>query len=302
MKRRILIICSFLLGVVLLGFLFWKISVREVWAILRRAHPWPLVGLALFDLLVLLVKSERWRALVSPLYPLKSLETFRLTVAGFLGNVLLPARAGDLGRGLWLSRRRLSGISGVGTVMAEKFLDALSLLSVGLLAAYHSPLLRKEKGLLLGLNLSLLALLLLFPRLEERLSWKILEGLKGLAISRIFWKAYFLSLLSWIFQMGMLLLAARALRLSITPEAALAALVILNLLLILPTPPANLGVTQAAITGVLVFYGLSPAQALSVALLYHLFQILILLLLGPGCLALNLLPAQKGSAGSPAGG
>ncbi|QJA06597.1 flippase-like domain-containing protein [Thermosulfurimonas marina] len=301
MRRARLILASFL-GLALLGGLFWRIPPGEVWNTLRKTHPWPLLGLVLLDLLVLVAKSERWRALVSPLHLLKPWETFQLTVAGFLGNILLPLRAGDLGRGLWLARRGLSKISGVGTVAAEKFLDALGLLSLSLPAALLSPLLRKEKGLLLGLNLLLFGLILLFPCLEKHLSTRFLSGLKGLSIFRIFWKAYLLSLFSWILQVGMILLASRALGLSLSPEAALAALVVLNLLLILPTPPANLGITQAAITATLVFYGLSPPQALSVSLLYHALQILVLLLLGPGCLAFNLLPVRRRNAGLRAEG
>jgi uncharacterized membrane protein YbhN (UPF0104 family) len=100
-------------------------------------------GLALYALATLL-RGERWRALLGDAGARCSRgDAYALTTIGYMGNNVLPARAGDFMKA-FLSAKR-TGAPGAGTVgvlVAERMLDAaaLGLVFVALVTTLHVPL------------------------------------------------------------------------------------------------------------------------------------------------------------------
>ncbi|MFQ5893049.1 MAG: lysylphosphatidylglycerol synthase transmembrane domain-containing protein, partial [Nitrospinota bacterium] len=126
MKRGHFII-GFAVSFLLLGWILrgaaWS-QVRLAFAHVRLA--W--VGLMAALVLVLIgLRAWRWTYLLRPVHPLGLGLCIRATGVGFLGNMLLPARAGEWVRAVVAGRGGRVPASGVfATVVLERLVDALS--------------------------------------------------------------------------------------------------------------------------------------------------------------------------------
>ncbi len=276
------------------AYLFWKIDLKSFWQTLIQASPHWLLGVALLNILVLLLKAERWRLFVRPLSSLSFGETLCLTILGFFGNSILPARAGDVGRGLYLAKRGVPWAAGVSTVASDKLIDAIGLMSFVIPLIPSLPRFLRDGALLLLFMVSgIFVFILFFSRkftqkdlvyARGRVSKALMAlslGTHGFKDKIIFFKAYLLTLFSWFLQIEMLILTAKALGLSLGFATALLTILGLNVALVLPTPPAGIGIAHAAIVMVLTHFGYAKPEALSIAVLYHGIQVMVLAVLGP---------------------
>lgn len=123
------------LAVALLAVFFARVDLRGVLREMIHARPaWLL--LALVTMFVnLAIRSLRWRYLLEPLGAISFGNSFRATAVGFAASAVLPARAGEVIRPYFLSRREhVSATGAFATVILERVLDMITVL--GLLAVY----------------------------------------------------------------------------------------------------------------------------------------------------------------------
>jgi uncharacterized protein (TIRG00374 family) len=86
--------------------------------------------------------------------------------------------------------------------------------------------------------------------------------------------ALLLSLLAWICETAMIVLAARAMGLQISFPLAIVVLLGINLAMALPSTPASAGPFEGATVAVLMFAGVGKGPALAFALFYHALQVI----------------------------
>jgi uncharacterized protein (TIRG00374 family) len=141
--RAIYWIAALALAAALLYYSLRGIDWLRVWDILRGARPleiclaWATVTSAVF------LRSVRWRVLLSAGKPVSIPLAFWATAAGYLGNNVLPARAGELVRTVMISRR--SGMSNafvLTTALSERVADAIAVIAISaavLLAMPNPP-------------------------------------------------------------------------------------------------------------------------------------------------------------------
>ncbi len=120
---------------VLVALFFYNVDLRGVGREIARAH----VGWLAFSLatmfLNLALRAWRWQYLLEPLGTPSFLNAFKATVVGFAASAILPARAGEVIRPYFLSRReRMSATGAFATVILERVLDMLTV--AALLGAY----------------------------------------------------------------------------------------------------------------------------------------------------------------------
>src|SRR5439155_5693210 len=124
-------IASLALAGVLLYYSLRGIEWMRVWSIVRGARP-PEVTLALAAIsLALFLRSVRWRVLLSAEGSVTIPLAFWATSAGYLGNNVLPARAGEVVRTVMISGR--SGMSKafvLTTALSERVVDAIALITI----------------------------------------------------------------------------------------------------------------------------------------------------------------------------
>lgn len=269
----------------LVGLAARRIELAGLVAALRGARAWPLALAVLCNVVAnTLARVRRWQALLGPLQHGPRAAGFvdlaRLLYAGYAVSNLLPARAGEAVRVAELHRRRGYPVAGlVGAQLAEKVVETLSLgLLCGLLALTGGP---GQAPLAVGGALALggLILLLALPRRMPALEVArgrvaaflqgLLRALRAVHARRSWLRSLGWSLLSDTTDLLLVGLCLRALGLEAPPSAWALVLFSVNLAILLPSTPAQVGILEAGAVVALSAAGVPAAPALAFAIAYH---------------------------------
>jgi phosphatidyl-myo-inositol alpha-mannosyltransferase len=296
------------------AFALARIGIGQVTdALLSVDAPWVVAAFLLMAVSMLL-RGEAWFAILGPALPRRSLrrgDVTRATMIGVFMSAILPARIGEAGRAVVLSRR-LGQVSSnlplvLGTLFSQTLLNVLGLLAVAAIAFASVPALQAHAGgltLVAVVPLVLLALVLTAPWLMERLSprspllervssalaVKLRELRRGLLVFRrpsASSHALVAQLAAWALQLLSLyaLLAAFHLQHRAGLAAAAAVLTAVNVAGIVPVTPSNVGVFQAACILVLSAWGISTHTALAYGIVLQAIEVAVALALGLPALA-----------------
>lgn len=240
------------------------------------------------------LRGLRWRVLLSAEKSVAPLTVFWATMAGYLGNNFLPARAGEVIRSVALGRKAGMSKSWVfATALTERLLDVVALVLFSLAAVLSLPssvlglpssvwLVRTWKVMgVVGVAGSVI--LFAAPRFEGPFH-RLLERLPGPARLRerlLGILAQFLSgmrafanpsrgsafagftILVWLTDAIGTMIGARAFGLSLTLPVAMMLLAGLGLSSAIPSTPGYVGVYQFAAVAVLVPLGFPRSGALA---------------------------------------
>ena len=251
------------------------------------------------------VRGFRWGALFHPARPARwPLAT--ATLIGYMGNNVLPLRAGELVRGYLAARS--GGISlwtAIATLAVERVLDALSILLIlaGVVFLVEVPA-WLQAGALTLLTLDLLAMgVLIFLAREWGLLGRILASIPryGGALTR--WGGRFSTglgslrpgphlaplfawtTLIWILNAGAVWAALHSGGLALPLSASLTVLAFAGIGVSLPSAPGYVGTLQFFMVQALALYPVTRADAISVSFLFHAAVYVPVTVLGWGLLA-----------------
>jgi uncharacterized protein (TIRG00374 family) len=305
-------------GSILLAGVFTYLAVRHVrfgdaWRALKTSdYVWLLPAMAAF-LVSTFVRAVRWRALFArdrrP--PLSAVAN--ATMIGYLFNSILPARAGEAARVVTLTQRAGTPPAEIiGTAVVERLYDVLSVFLVFFIASPWLPHVSwaRTAGIVAGVLASLLLavtwvlvvhgdrplrwalrpfarLPLLSAERVDKFAVELATGLHGLRDPRVALPAFAWSLLAWMLSA----VSAYFVGLTFFPHfefaAALLVTVALGLAMIIPSPPAAVGVFEAAALLGLQAFGVSQTQALPFAVVLHLVNFVPFVLIGVVLLQVN---------------
>ena len=138
MKRILQITLIAALTIGFLAFFLWKSNLRDVWRILLSTNiAWFAIGF-LVNASALFFRTARWRILLHATNPPPFYPTFFANTMGYMLSNILPIRAGDVARPALLSRRTNVRFSeALGTVLTERVLDLISILSLLVFFCIH---------------------------------------------------------------------------------------------------------------------------------------------------------------------
>ncbi|MBI4609328.1 MAG: flippase-like domain-containing protein [Candidatus Rokubacteria bacterium] len=287
----------------LLAYLLASVDLRQVGHHLARTQ-WSYLALSVaLGLLAAWARARRWRYLFPP--DAAPSRLFSAVMIGYLGNNVLPLRAGELVRGYLAARHSGQGFwTAIATLVVERVLDALAVVLILAWLVLMIPVPDELKwGALVFLSLDLAAMAALtalvvvpegfralvsvligrWPRLLAK-ALAILEtftlGLRGIRTP-----SHLLPILLWSVGLWVLYalatwsaLAAAQLLLSLT--AAWAVVAFVGLGMSLPSAPGFVGVIQAAVVLALTLFDVPRAEALSFSFLYHASQLIPVTLVG----------------------
>ena len=278
-----------LVSLVALAAVVWWATRQDAPRLPSGAGPLALVALALvLYATVTVVRAERWLSILRRTgVHFRRRTVYGVTTIGYMGNNLLPARAGEALRVVLLSRRSSVGKRDViGTIIAERLLDAL-VLGLALVAVAY-PLLRgaefpvEQPFALIGggiVALALLAVLALWLVRPGRVAL-VIDYLRPIAaapralLSRHGLALVALTLSFWALQLALYYAAARAVGFHASVPEVFYLLVLTNLAGALPAAPGQLGTFDAAL-----LFGAEALQVSgSVAVGYLLLLRLVLFL------------------------
>ncbi len=245
------------------------------------AYPF-IAGLLYF--LTFFARGLRWKLILGSPEGVSFMTYVKSIFVGFTGNNLLPARAGELIRSEhFVFQSKTPRINTMTSLVAEKILDAITMLSILIIATslseftpeYSSKVTVFIKGasIFTATLVFILAVVRLFGhrlgKLVARKNKKIggiitdaHDTLSFLKLDLNFLVIMILGAISWILEGLMFVLFIYAL----APEshywlAGLTCIGVVNFGIVIPSSPGYLGVFQAATVLALSFYGINSAVA-----------------------------------------
>ncbi len=312
------------LSIALLVYLFWTVDLLEVGRRLLATNWAFLAASIVLNVFSVWVRAWRWYYLFPPgSHPS---HLFNAVMIGYMGNNLLPLRAGEVVRVYVASRHGPRFWTTLATLVVERVLDGLA---VGLiLAALFLTLaipreLRWPAFLFLSADLAAmvaLAVVAVSPEgcaaiiraLFRRFTWverRLLdilgimsEGLQGVRAGHHFVPILLSSAAIWLVLALMVWTGLRAAHLPLPLAASFAVLAFTGLGVSLPSSPGFVGVIQAATVLALALFAVDRTQALSFSLLLHAAQYIPVTIYGLVLLLVeqvSLSDATRG-AGAPA--
>jgi uncharacterized protein (TIRG00374 family) len=244
-----------------------------------RAVDWEWVAAAvLINLFSIVVRAHAWNIVIKqailPPWPRRR-TVFAAFSIGLLGNAALPGRVGELARVAVVTRhvRRRPGAWAiiVGTVFAHRLFDVVASVVLVLLTLYVAPIPAWASPVLavaLGVGLGLLIAGFLLARSHHRPLSEELGAFRrvlhmaqrGLTVLRRpipALEALFFQLVGWTAQLFAVYTSFLAFGISPSIEASAVVLVVMNVVMLFPFWPGNVGLLQAAVAASLLPYGIS---------------------------------------------
>ena len=297
---------SFLLAAALL-----YLALRGLdWAVFFTTHKQ--ITYAYLPLLLILYclsylgRAIRWRLLVDGTNRIALREVFLANMAGYLGNILLPARAGELVRAVYLAKRSESSTMFVlATCLAERMMDAIALVIFGSvsLLSLHTTSDALQNGIkiiaLVGiLGLFALLLLLRFGKpisriiarqhiLKEHQKEKLIQWIDQFTLSlqsllriRILFFFGILTILIWCLDALSMVFLASILHVRLLFTQAIVLLASLGLSSALPSTPGYVGIFQFVTVTVLEPFSIARESALTLILVNQILGYLLVAFLG----------------------
>jgi hypothetical protein len=271
------------------------VSWKKAWSAIEHCDGWWLIPAMVAFAAQTLMRAMRWRSLFAPPRRPGRGPVIAATLIGYLLNNILPARAGEAARVVALTQRTGTPAAEiVGTVVVERAYDALAVLVIFFCA---SPWLPHETwfgtaAIAAGVAAAVLAAVIWvlavhgdrplrvlvrplgrLPGLSrervEQEAATLHEGLSGLREHRVALEALIWSLAAWMTSA----LWAWFVLLAFEPQrgfgAGVLVTVAIGLSMIIPSPPAAVGVFEAAGVLALRAYHVPTSAALPYALVLH---------------------------------
>lgn len=304
-KSRWYLVVTLIFSTILLFFAFRGVDWTQMLMVLQRGRL-DYLALACLALSVsYFMRGLRWRVLLSSEKLIAPTKVFWATMVGYMGNNLLPARAGELIRTVMLGRNaNISKSFILGTIFIERGMDVVVLVLISTVIVMS---LEGMPGWLIDASwimmiLGLVALIGMFlaPHIEGLLSkvltWLLPAGdlctwamsllqqfLQGMrAFQNIGRVLSFVSLTAviWLIDALVAITVAWALSLFLTFPQALFLIAILAFASIVPSTPGYVGVYQLVAVTVLVPFGFTQSEALAYIIAYQVMAYVVVLIGG----------------------
>ena len=292
---------------VLISALFLWVAFRGIewdtlWQTLRGAdYIWLLPGIAVYFVGVW-VRAWRWHYLLGPIKKIPTRKIFPITVMGYAGNNIFPARAGEVLRAVVLKRKEGVSVSAsLATIIVERIFDGVVMLSFVFLNLPELAKLTSASGFVgniqqvavIGASVFVGALIIfllaaMFPQTTMRAGlWlirflpqrfhtrvisvmnKFLDGLASLRSPFNVLMVFVTSTVIWLLETAKYWFVMQGFDFHVSFFALMLMNGIVNLATTIPSAPGYIGTFDAPGIAVLTAYGVDPATAAGYTLVLH---------------------------------
>lgn len=301
-------------GIISLVFMYLalrKVDYADLWTTLQGARWSYLIPNIVLVVGVMFIRAWRWQLILRPIARIPFARVYSSTMIGFMANNVLPARLGEIARAISLGLKTgISRSATLATIIVERIYDSFVLLAFLWLVFTFSQLsshtevarIRYLGWIFLIVNVVLVLILILLqfrnasvvrfverstrrmsPRIQavsREITEKFARGLRvhhdwpttiGVALS---------SLAIWIIMGFSNYFVFLALGFHLPWEASFVVLVVVSLMISIPSTAGFVGVYHWATQISLQVYGLSPSEAVAVAIVLHAAQYIPITVLG----------------------
>jgi glycosyltransferase 2 family protein len=277
MNRRLALIQA-LVSLIALAAVVWWASKQEAPELPTGGEglSWLALGLALYALATL-IRGERWHWILRFAHvDARRIECYALTTVGYMGNNVLPARAGEALRVVLLSTRTdASKRTVIGSIIAERLLDVIALLVIFIVTVYGVlgvRVLPTDRPILVaGIGALALAAVVvgLWILRRHHVFERVREWLRPLAdapramLAREGVVLLAATFVLWTVEAGVYYAVARSVDLGISMTGALYLVALTNFVAALPAAPGSIGTFDAAVAWGANRLGASGSAAVS---------------------------------------
>ena len=257
----------------------------------RTAKLWPLILAAVLNFACLYGKAACWHIMLAPRFRVPISRLTRYTIAAFAASAIAPARAGEVLR-VWVLKRR-EGVPAADTAavaLSEKLLDSITMLLICAplpwlvpgLPGWVGGSMAACAGVAVGIFIGLYIAVGRIDASREGSSWleRFIAGMHVLRSPKRLFASLAVLVLVWAVDLGMVLLSAYSVGISLSPVEGLLILFTLNLTIAVPSTPAQVGALEVGALAALRLLHVPDEPALAFALLYHVLQVIPLLIAG----------------------
>ena len=282
MNRRFALI-QVLVSVVALAAVVWWATKQESPHIPTGGDSLAWIGAALaLYVLATLVRAERWHQILDHTgVNATRADCYALTTVGYMGNNVLPARAGEALRVVLLAPRcNASKRTLISSIVGERVLDVIVLLTIFVVTVYGvletSEVLPTDRPLLvtgIGVLLLIAGAVAIWVLRSHHFFERVRDWLRPLADSpRALVSKWGLVLLGgtvllWTIEASVYWTVARAVEMDISMGGALYLVALTNFVAALPAAPGSLGTFDAAVAWGAHRLGASGSVAVSYVIL-----------------------------------
>jgi uncharacterized protein (TIRG00374 family) len=303
-KFRILI--GVFITLALIYFSFRGINWDDFAKAILKVHFVVILMLFPLGILAALVRSWRWKLLLSNIGDVSLWSSFNFMNIGYLINSVLPARSGDLVRPILLAEKiKKKKMAVVATVVVERLFDYLALLFFLLYAVINLALplqVKRNGGLVVIVSILILASLYVLGKNEniskkiiailsfknqkirfflQKLADDILLSIKVLTDIKKSLSLLLLSLSIVVIYILSVFLILASFDFGIREwDAAIMLIIFISFAMIIPSSPGNFGPYQAASILSLGLFKVTKTDALAASLLLQIPSLLLNIILG----------------------
>jgi uncharacterized protein (TIRG00374 family) len=305
-SRLLLNLVTVLVTVVFSYIALSDINFSEVWRALRSCDYWWLIPALVAFGLGDVARALRWRSLFAPGRRPPPGPTLNATMIGYFYNNIMPARAGEAARVVVLTRRSSAPIfETVGTIVVERLYDIVAILAIFFVTQPWLPHVSWFRAaavaaIVLALAIAAVAAVLVIygerplrfvlrplgrlplfteDRLEKTVS-ELAHGLSGLRNREVAVEAFLWTIVAWMLTALCSYLVSVAFHLHLPFACGVLVAVAVGLSMILPSPPAAIGVFEGAAILALKAYSLPKPTILPYALVLHAVNFVPFVLVG----------------------
>jgi uncharacterized protein (TIRG00374 family) len=307
-SRNIRIALSVGVSLVFLGFAVRGVNWSEAGEALAKAHYLYVLPMAAVSLWTLYIRAQRWRVLLRPVGTPAMRTLVAATNIGFMANMVLPLRMGEVIRPVLLSRKENEPLGGIlATIVLERIFDmftVLFLFCVSVVAVPVSPTVR-QVGFGLGGVAVVVGLTVAFIRWQEALALRLLRSVLRLFPARFaelidhFFAGFiqaleildspvtFLQVLGWSLYLWLViastyLFGIRAFELNVPlVVGSVSVMAIIAVFVSAPSAPGYIGAFQAGCAASLTeLFKVSASDAFAFSIVLHLVQFGVTVLAG----------------------
>lgn len=305
-SRRLLILAAV---AVTLGFSYLAlngIDFKDAWRGLRASDYWWLIPALIAFGLGNVARALRWRSLFRRGRRPPLSTTLNAMMIGYFYNNILPARAGEPARVLVLTQRSSAPpVEITGTVVLERLYDVVAVLLIFFAAEPWLPTVSwvgtaAVVAGVLAVAIAIAATVLVIfedrplrailrplrryshfsgERLESTVE-ELVHGLGGLHDWRVALEGLAWTIVAWMLSSLCAYFVIVAFHIPVPFSAAVLVQVAIGLAMILPSPPAAVGVFEGATLIALRAYGVSRSQALPYGVVLHLVNFVPFVIIG----------------------
>jgi uncharacterized membrane protein YbhN (UPF0104 family) len=294
---------------------FQKTDWLEVWHHIKTMKLWALFLGLFFENISNFLLAKRWAILLQPLGQVSYWTAFWSLRISFFFNATLPARLGEPFRIYFINRKaKIPAGKAIGAMGADRFLDFVTMLML----LYLSVIVLGMRGTLPPAKIvvasSLLVLLtfLILKELPKSHRWKwlnaifklranVFEGMAPLLKWEILAPTVPISLIGWCIHASVIVGFSYALGVPMSLFKAFLVVAAVNVAIAIPSSPGHIGTFELGAITMLRYFGVPFEESASIAILYHMVQLVPTLLIGAYGYYFHLLKLpQKLSAASSA--